>query len=82
MEAVMGQFPGEAKRSPLDMTIEEEVDCDTYARRLITYASEPGCRVPAYLLVPKDVLAGTRKAPAVLCLHGTDNVVGHSAHAN
>jgi len=29
------------------------------------------------LLVPKNVLDGTRRAPAVLCLHGTDNVVGH-----
>ena len=44
----------------------------------ITYASEPGSRVPAYLLIPKAVLRGDgRRAPAVLCLHGTDNVVGH-----
>ena len=28
-------------------------------------------------LFPKDVLAGKRKAAAVLCLHGTDNAVGH-----
>src|SRR5207248_5417077 len=49
----------------------------SYVRRLITYASEPGWRVPAYLLVPKDVLGGKRQATAVLCLHGTDNVVGH-----
>jgi len=74
---VMGKLPGDAKRGPLDMKVEEDVDCDTYVRRLITYASEPGGRVPAYLLIPKDVLAGKRKAAAVLCLHGTDNVVGH-----
>ena len=77
MEAVMGKLPGEAKRCPLDMKIEEEVAGDTYVRRLVTYASEPGSRVPAYLLIPKDVLAGKKKAPAILCLHGTDNVVGH-----
>jgi len=77
MEMVMGKLPGDAKRGPLDMKVEEEVDCDTYVRRLITYASEPGGRVPAYLLIPKDALAGKRKAAAVLCLHGTDNVVGH-----
>jgi dienelactone hydrolase len=77
MEAVMGKLPGEAKRCPLDMRIEEEVEGDTYVRRLVTYASEPGSRVPAYLLVPKDVLAGKKKAPAIVCLHGTDNVVGH-----
>jgi dienelactone hydrolase len=76
-EAVMGKLPGDARRCPLDMKVEEEVDCDTHVRRLITYASEPGGRVPAYLLIPKDVLAGKKKAPAVLCLHGTDNVIGH-----
>ncbi len=77
MESVMGKLPGNEKRCALDVKVEEEVDGGTYVRRLITYASEPGGRVPAYLLIPKDVLAGKRKAPAVLCLHGTDNVVGH-----
>lgn len=77
MEEIMGQLPGNEKRCPLDMKIEEEFDGDTYVRRLITYAAEPGSRVPAYLLIPKDVLAGKKQAPAVLCLHGTDNVIGH-----
>jgi dienelactone hydrolase len=77
MESVMGKLPGKAKRCALDVKIEEELDYGTYARRLITYSSEPGGRVPAYLLIPTDVLAGRRKAVAVLCLHGTDNVVGH-----
>ena len=54
----MGKLPGKEKRCPLDVKVEEEVDCGTYVRRLITYASEPGCRVPAYLLIPKDVLDG------------------------
>jgi dienelactone hydrolase len=76
MEAVMGPLPGTAKRCPLDPKIEEEVDCGKYVRRLVTYASEPGSRAPAYLLVPKELPRGG-KAPAVLCLHGTDNVVGH-----
>lgn len=78
MQAVMGKLPGAEKRCPLDMKIVEEVDCGRYVRRLITYASEPGSRIPAYLLIPKELLAGSgRRAPAVLCLHGTDNVVGH-----
>lgn len=76
MEAIMGRLPGEEKRCPLDMKIEEEFDGGTFVRRLITYAAEPGGRVPAYLLIPKDLLAGTRKAPAVLCLHGTNDVIG------
>jgi endonuclease/exonuclease/phosphatase family metal-dependent hydrolase len=78
MEAVMGRLPGPEKRCPLDIQIEEEVDRGSYVRRLITYASEPGSRVPAYLLVPKAVLEQDGlQVPAILCLHGTDNAVGH-----
>lgn len=77
-QAVMGQLPGKEKRCPLDAKVEEEVDCGSFVRRFVTYASEPGSRVPAYLCVPKSLLDDSgRKAPAVLCLHGTDNVVGH-----
>jgi hypothetical protein len=77
MQAVMGKLPGDDRRCPLEVKVEEEVDGGTYVRRLITYASEPGGRVPAYLLIPRDVLDGKKKAPAVLCLHGTNNVIGH-----
>ncbi len=77
MESVMGKLPGDKKRCPLEPKTVEEVDGGTYVRRLVTYSSEPNSRVPAYLLIPKDVLKGKKKAPAVLCLHGTDNVVGH-----
>ena len=77
-QAVMGKLPGKEKRCPLDMKIEEDVDCGSYVRRLVTYSSEPGSRVPAYLCIPKSVLDNSgKKAPGVLCLHGTDNVVGH-----
>lgn len=77
MELVMGEFPGDDRRVPLDVKVQEEVDAGTYLRRLITYQSEPGSRTTAYLCIPKDVLAGTRSAPAVLCLHPTDSRVGH-----
>ena len=77
MQEIMGPLPGKLKRGRLDAGIEEEVDCGTYVRRLISYASEPGSRVPAYLLVPKDVLDGKRKANAVLALHPTDMQYGH-----
>ncbi|MDB5385824.1 MAG: Alpha/beta hydrolase family protein [Planctomycetaceae bacterium] len=78
MQAVMGKLPGEEKKCPLDVKIEEEVDRGTYVRRLISYASEPGSRVPAYLCIPKAVLnSKDKRAAGVLCLHGTDNVVGH-----
>ncbi len=78
MQAVMGKLPGEEKRCPLEVRVEKEEDCGTYVRRAISYASEPGSRVPAYLLVPKEVLNGNgKKTAAVLCLHPTDNVTGH-----
>jgi len=78
MQLVMGRLPGPEKLVPLDVQVDEEVDCGGYVRRLITYASEPGSRVPAYLLIPKPALEMYAKpVPAVLCLHGTDNLVGH-----
>jgi dienelactone hydrolase len=77
VESVMGKMPGMAKRCELELKVEEEVDLGSCVRRLITYQSEPNSRVPAYLLIPKNVLQGTRKVPAILCLHSTDNVIGH-----
>ncbi len=74
----MGKLPGREKRIAPEMRIEEEIDAGTYVRRLITYASEPGGRVPAYLLIPKTVLEkNDARAPAVLCLHPTNNEIGH-----
>jgi dienelactone hydrolase len=54
-----------------------KTDCGRYVRRLLTYACEAGSRVPAYLLIPKRALSGGEKLPAVLCLHPTDNKLGH-----
>lgn len=77
MESVMGKLPGDEKRCPLDMRVEEEVDCGSFVRRRISYASEPGSRVPAYLLVPKSAMGENAKpAPGVLCLHPTNFKVG------
>jgi dienelactone hydrolase len=71
MQEVMGPLPGKEKRCPLDVKIEEEVDCGDYVRRFMSYASEPGARVPAYLLLPKAALNSTKQFPAVLALHQT-----------
>jgi dienelactone hydrolase len=68
MQLVMGPLPGEEKRVPLDLRVEESVDAEKYTRQRISYAVEPGGRVPAYLLIPQG-LDGT--APAMLCLHQT-----------
>jgi len=76
MQSVMGPLPAGVTNA-LKPRVLEEADCGTYVRRLITYESEPGMPVPAYLCVPKSALAGKSKAPAILCLHPTDNRVGH-----
>jgi dipeptidyl aminopeptidase/acylaminoacyl peptidase len=77
MEAVMGNMPDDSKRCDLEPETLEEVDAGSYIRRLITYQSEPGSRVPAYLNLPKRSLQPGIQARAALCLHPTDNQVGH-----
>ena len=71
MQAIMGPLPDDRKRCALAPRIEDEADCGDFVRRLISYSSEPGSRVTAHLLVPKQALAGAVKAPAVLALHQT-----------
>lgn len=77
MQQVMGSYPNTSGRPAPSMEVVEESDAGPYVRRLITYQSEVDDHTPAYLCIPRDVLAGKRKAPAVLCLHPTDNSVGH-----
>ena len=74
-QAVAGSFPSAEMRCALDPQQLEETDCGSYVRRLITYTSQPGGNVPAYLCIPKSALAGA-KTPAVLCLHPTENKIG------
>lgn len=73
LEEIMGPFPGPEKRCPLDVRIEEERETNGVIRRQLTYQSEPGSRVPAYLLLPRDAVSdgATRRFPAVLALHQT-----------
>ena len=67
MQEAMGPFPSQA-RVPLDVQVIEEVRLPKYVRRKITFASEPGDRVPAYLLIPHEPRG---RKPAMLCLHQT-----------
>jgi hypothetical protein len=71
--SIMGKLPGNDKKCPLDAMVFDEVDCGTFVRRSLSYSSEPDSRVPAYLLLPK----APGRAPGVLCLHPTDDAVGH-----
>jgi hypothetical protein len=51
VQQVMGPLPGAAKPCALAVEIEEEVDCGSYTRQLLSYAAKPGGQVPAYLLI-------------------------------
>lgn len=77
MQAVMGPLRPLDARVPLDLRIEDETDAGTYVRRAITYVADPGTRTPAWLLVPKRALQRGGSARAVLCLHPTDDTIGH-----
>ncbi len=78
MQSVMGDLPRQKDHQPPTVRVDEEVDCETYVRRKIAYQSQPGCFTPAYLCIPKSLLGDSKeRAPAILCLHPTDNQVGH-----
>jgi len=68
MQQAMGPLPSSDRRVPLDVEVIAEEDAGRYIRRKITFAAEPGDRVPAYLLIPKQI---TGRVPAMLCLHPT-----------
>ncbi|AGA25857.1 alpha/beta hydrolase family protein [Singulisphaera acidiphila] len=70
LQEVMGPLPGGERRVPLDLKVLETIDEPSFIRKKVSYASEPGDRVPAWLLIPKS--AGDQvKRPAMLCLHQT-----------
>jgi hypothetical protein len=76
-ESVAGPFPGRGKLCDLDVQTIESHDAGKYERRSITYQSELGSRVPAYLLIPKSAFSGKAKLQAMLALHPTDMQFGH-----
>ena len=72
LQKVMGDLPHPEARVPLDIQRTEKVDLgDGLWRHKISYQSEPGKRVPAYLFLPSH---SKKKRPAVLCLHQTTNL--------
>jgi len=85
LQSVMGQMPGGERRVPLDVEELETEALPGYERRKVTFAVEPGDRVPAWLLVPDR--ATEEPAPAALVLHptyrnGKDEQVGIDARPN
>lgn len=81
LEQVMGPFPPASRRVALEPEFGRSDDLGDILRREVTYTSEPGSRVTAWLVHPRDAGHDGRRFPAVLCLHqthaaGRDVVVG------
>jgi dienelactone hydrolase len=51
----------------------DDIDCGKYVRRKVSFAVQPGDRMPAWLLVPKGLKG---QAPAVICFYGTTSGAG------
>ena len=88
MQLVMGDLPGGERRVPPDVEIVEDIDVGTYVRRKISFATEPGDRCWAWLMIPRVRLwADAEPGPGMLCLHqttriGKDEPAGLSGKAN
>ena len=73
MQLVMGKLPDPTRRVPLDVRIESEEMTEKYHRRKLKFTPEPDDRVPAWLLIPRNI-PETGVTPAMLCLHQTNRV--------
>jgi len=68
---VFGRFP--AEKPPLAPKIISEEDCGGYIRQKVSLAVQPDDRMPAYLLIPKNIKG---RAPAIICFYGTTSGAG------
>ncbi len=64
----------EKNACPLNVTVEETKDFDTYTRYHILFDSEYGATVPCYLLIPKT---GEAKYPLAITLQGHSSLGYH-----
>lgn len=63
MEQVMGDLPDSHRRTPLDIQIVSAEKLAKYTRIKLSYAPEPGDRVPAWLLIPNSEWNGMGPEP-------------------
>ena len=70
MQLAMGNLPNRQNLIDLDVKILTETKGEGFIRQTITFASEPGDRIPALLYIPTG-LPKDKKLPAMLALHPT-----------
>jgi len=71
MQQVMGPLPPASAKVPPDVKVLSDRTGDGVVRRKITFASEKGDRVPAWLILPAQPKDPRARLPGVLCLHQT-----------
>lgn len=79
-EKVAGKLPGGERRVPLDLKIDSTTDVGKYNRLHINYSVEPGDRATAWLLIPKNLKNGEKRA-GVVAIHQT-TAIGKDEPAN
>jgi len=70
-EKVFGRVPKD--KVPLDPKVISEEDCGTYVRRKVSIQVQADDRMPAYLLIPKNLKG---RVPAIICFYGTTSGAG------
>jgi len=70
MQLAMGNIPDRNNLVDLDIKIINEVKGKGFIRQSITFASEPGDRIPALLYIPTNTKKN-KKMPAMVALHPT-----------
>lgn len=68
---LLGPFP--TNTVPLDPRVGSETDCGSYVRRKVSIQVQADDRMPAWLLVPKNV---KDRVPAIICFYGTTSGAG------
>lgn len=76
MEEVMGPLAGPVAKpgaagADLDLRVEGEEPLEKFVRKRVSFLALDGGRVPAYLLVPRDLRG---KTAGILCLHQTTSI--------
>jgi dienelactone hydrolase len=71
VDEVLGPMPKE--KVALEPKTVSEVDCGTYLRRKVSILVQRNDRMPAYLLIPKNLKG---RVPAIICFYGTTSGAG------
>ena len=72
-EKAAGPLPGGERRVPLDLKIDDTANMKSYTRLHIQYGVEPGDRATAWLLIPKNIKPGDKRA-GIVAMHQTTKI--------